>query len=106
MIHYLLDRTINVHRLESVGGNKTAYQTATVSLEATIQQLSDTKGARNVGTNEKLFVVYLDVGFDFQEGDEVRDKDGNIYKIEGGGIEKRNDGFIADYLGLVVRKVN
>jgi len=101
----LLDRYIKIYRLQDIGNNKRTLTTLTTSIEATVQQLSNTKGGRSFGNNEKLFVIYMDVRL-VNEGDELRDYDGNIYKVEAGGIEKRNDGFIADYLGVIVRKTN
>jgi hypothetical protein len=98
----LLDRYIKVHRLADVGRNKSSYLTLTVSIDATIQPASDTKLANYGGSHSELFSIYCDVDRDIKEGDEVRDYDGNIYKIEAGGVKNRNDGFIADYMDLIV----
>ena len=102
----LLDRIISVYRLGDIGNNKQNYSTWTTTLEATIQPLGDSKTAMAGGSFGKMFKIYMDVDCDVIEGDQIRDKDGNIYEIVSGGIEKRNDGFMADYLGIVCKKIN
>ena len=101
-----LDRTISIHRLSTVDGNKTSYITYTTTMEATIQPLSDSKAGMAGGASGSLFKIYLDAGKNIQENDEVRDDDGNIYKVISGGIHNRNDGFVADYLEVTVQKIN
>lgn len=101
-----LDKDISIHRLAAVSGNKTAFQTLTTTLESAIQPLGDEKTALYGGSFGKMFKIFCDVTRDVKEGDQVRDKDGNIYQIVPGGVEKRDDGIIADYLGLIVKKVN
>lgn len=102
----LLDRNIKIYRLSQVSGNKSAYLTFTTSLESTIQPLGEEKTALSGGAFGKMFVVYTDVDKDINEGDQIRDYSGNIYEVIAGGKENRNDGFIADYLGLTVKKIN
>lgn len=102
----LLDRHIKIIRLTSAGYNRSAYTTWTVSIDATIQPLGDQKGGSGFGSNEKLFKVFLEVFNDVREGDQIQDYLGNIYQVVAGGVEQRNDGFMADYLGVVVKKIN
>lgn len=101
-----LDKTISIHRLSAVSGNKTAFATLTTTIESTIQPLGDEKTAMYGGSFGKMFKIFCDVTKNIKEGDKVRDKDGNIYQIVAGGVEKRDDGNIADYLGLIVKKIN
>ena len=102
----LLDKTVSIHRLEVVSGNKTSYVTATLSQSAAIQPIGDGEVENATGGFNKLYKIYMDVGVDVKEGDKLLDVNGNIYKIESGGIENRDDGFIADHLDLTVRKTN
>lgn len=103
---YLLDRHIKIFRLASVGGNKTAMTTMTTSLESTIQPLGENKTAMFGGNFGKMFKIFIEADKDVKEGDQLRDYEGNIYKIVAGGLENRNDGFIADYMGIVCEKIN
>jgi len=102
----LLDRNVIIYRLSDIGGNKSSYSTFTSSLEATIQPLDNSKAGMYGGDHGKMYKIYLDVDRDIVEGDQIRDADGNIYQVEAGGINNRNDGFMADYMGIVVKKIN
>lgn len=102
----LLDRYINVYRAEAVAGNRTRYVTLTTSIDSTLQPLGDEKVALYGGTFGKMFKIFTDTGRNIREGDQVRDKDGNVYQIVAGGLENRNDGFMADYISLTVKKIN
>jgi hypothetical protein len=102
----LLERTVAIYRLSSLGGNKTGYTTLTTTLIATIQPLGEEKTALYGEAHGKMFKIFMDVDKNVKSGDQVRDKDGNIYKILSDGVENRNDGFIADYLGITAIKVN
>jgi len=102
----LLDRTISVYRLSDIGNDKQGYSTLTTTLEATVQPLGDSKSGMAGESSGKLFKIFMDAGSNVQEGDQIRDRDGNIYKIISGGLEDRTDGFIADYMGIVCQKIN
>ena len=102
----LLDRTVSIHRLQDLGGNRQGYSTLTTTLEATIQPLGEAKTAMAGGQYGKMFVIYMDVDKDVQAGDKIKDADGNVYKIISGGVENRNDGFMADFMKVTVQKVN
>lgn len=102
----LLDRYVAVYRLSQVSGDRTKFTTLTTSIESTVQPLSDSKGGSGYGSHEKMFRIYMDAGETVNEGDQIRDKDGNIYQIVSGGINKRTDGFMADYMGVTVKKIN
>lgn len=101
-----LDKTISVHRLSEVGYNRQAYTTYTTTMQCTIQPLGDEKTAMAGGSYGKMFKIFLDEGKDINEGDKILDKDGHWYKVVAGGVENRNDGLMADYLGLTVQKIN
>ena len=102
----LLDKTVSIHRLTDIDSNKSSFTTATLDQDAAIQPVGDSKVGGGVGNYDKLFKIYMDVSADVRTGDKIKDANGNIYLIESGGVEKRDDGFIADHLDLTVRKVN
>lgn len=102
----LLDKTIAIYRLSDLGGNKQGYSTLTTTLQATIQPLGDAKTQMAGGAYGKMFKIFMDANPDLVEGDQIRDKDGNIYKVISGGLENRTDGFMADYCGVTVIKIN
>jgi hypothetical protein len=102
----LLDSTVNIYRLSQVSGNKSRYTTLTTSIQSTTQPLGEEKAQFFGGSHGKMYKVFTDVGEDIKEGDQIRDKDGNVYQVVSGGLEKRNDGFMADYMGIVCSKIN
>lgn len=101
-----LDRHIQIYRLATVSGNKTKMTTLTTSLEACVQPLGDSKTAMYGGSFGKMFKIFLEVDQNIKEGDQIRDYEGNKYQIIAGGLENRSDGFIADYMGIIVEKIN
>lgn len=101
-----LDKNVQIYRLEAVSGNKTRMTTLTTTLEVCIQPLGDSKAGMYGGSFGKMFKVFMDSGKDVKEGDQVRDYEGNIYRIIAGSREDRNDGFIADYMSIIVEKTN
>lgn len=101
-----LDKTVSIHRLSQVNANSTSYTTYTTTMQCTIQPLGDEKTAMAGGSYGKMFKIFMDVDRNVQQDDKLKDKDGNWYKVVSGGIENRNDGFMADYLGIVCQKLN
>lgn len=100
------DRIISVYRLEQTAGNVQAYTTWTTTLESCIQPLGEEKTAMAGGAYGKMFKAFVDADTDIRDGDRVRDKQGNWYEVVAGGVENRNDGFLADYMGITLKKVN
>jgi hypothetical protein len=68
--------------------------------------LSDEKTAMIGGAFGEMFKIYMDVDKDINEGDQIQDYNGNIYEVMAGGKSNRNDGFVADYMSLTVKKIN
>jgi len=101
-----LNRKISVYRLEDIGGNRQAYTTFTTTLECAIQPLGAEKTAQAGGSFGKMFVLYMDADKDVKDGDKFLDDDGNWYEAVSGGVDNRNDGFMADYLSIMAKKVN
>ena len=58
------------------------------------------------GSYGKMFKIFMDVDVNVQESDHIADHEGNIYEIVSGGVENRTDGFMADYCGIVCKKIN
>lgn len=75
-------------------------------MEATVQPLGDEKAALYGGSFGKMFKIFMDINDNVAEGDRIKDKEGNIYQIVAGGVENRTDGFMADYMGIIVKKIN
>lgn len=100
------DKSIIIYRLEDVGGNRQAYTTFTSTLECAIQPVRGEKASMAGGASAKMYVIFMDAGKDIVEGDRFVDTDGNWYQVVSGGVERRDDGFMADYLSVTVKKVN
>jgi len=105
-MNIFFDKVISVYKLEQTSGNKQSYTTWTTTIETTIQPLGDSKVASGGGSFGKMFKLYVDVDTNIKDGDRLKDKDGNWYEVVAGGVENRNDGFIADYMGITAKKVN
>ena len=103
---FFLDKTVNIYRLQDVNGTRQSYTTFTTTIESCIQPLGDAKTAQAGGSYGKMYKIYVDVNTNIQDGDKVKDVNGNWYKVIAGGIEKRDDGLIADYTGITVQKIN
>ena len=58
------------------------------------------------GSFGKMYKIFVDVDTNIKDGDRIKDKDGNWYEVVAGGVENRNDGFGADYMGVTCKKVN
>lgn len=100
------DKVISVYKLEVVSGNRQAYTTWTTTIESTIQPLGDEKVGMGGGAYGKMYKIFVDVDTNIKDGDRIKDKDGNWYEVVAGGVENRNDGFGADYMGITAKKVN
>lgn len=105
-MNIFFDKVISVYKLEVVNGNRQSYTTWTTTIESTIQPLGDEKSAMAGGSFGKMYKIFVDVDTNIKDGDRIKDKDGNWYEVVAGGVENRNDGFIADYMGITCKKVN
>ena len=100
------DKVISVYKLEQTSGNKQSYTTWTTTIETGIQPIGSEKSGMSGGGSGKMYKLFVDVDTNIKDGDRIKDKDGNWYEVVSGGISNRNDGFIADYMSIVARKVN
>lgn len=100
------DKVISVYKLEQTTGNHQRYTTWTTTIETAIQPLGDEKVANSGGSSSKMYKIFVDVDTNIKDGDRLRDSEGNWYQVVAGGVENRNDGFLADYMGITAKKVN
>jgi hypothetical protein len=100
------DRIVSIHRLSDIDGTRQGYITFTGTLESCIQPLGAEKTAMAGGSFGKMFIIFVDVDTNIIDGDKIKDKDGNWYQVVAGGVNNRNDGLIADYMSLTVKKIN
>ena len=101
-----LDNNVQIHRLKSLDGTRQGYTTYTLTMECTIQPSGDSNTGMAGGGSGKNYRIFLDVDKNIQEGDKLKDKNGNWYKVAAGGVENRNDGLIADYMVITAQKIN
>lgn len=99
-----LERNATIIRLQATTGNKTAFSTVTVEA-CTRQPLGDNKIALMGGSHGKMFIIYFDVDANVKEGDKIK-IGSDYYRVESGGVNKRDDGVIADYLSATVTKID
>jgi len=100
-----LEKNATIIRLQATSGNKSSFNTITASVECTRQPLDDGKASLFGGSFGKMFVIYFEVNANVKEGDKI--KIGNeYYRVESGGVNKRDDGIIADYLSVVVSRID
>ena len=105
-MNIFFDKTISVYKLEDTDGTRQRYTTWTTTIESTIQPVGDSKTNMAGGSFGKMYKIFVDVDTNIKDGDRIKDKAGNWYEVVAGGVENRDDGFIADYMGLTVKKVN
>lgn len=99
-----LEKSATILRLQATSGDKTAYSTVTLE-NCTRQPLSDEKVALYGGSSGKMFIVYFDVSADVNEGDKIKIDD-KYYQVQSGGVNKRDDGVLADYLSAVIIRID
>lgn len=105
-MNIFFDKIISVYKLEQTTGNRQSYTTFTTTIETTIQPFGGEKSGMAGGSYGKMYKLFVDVDTNIKDGDRLKDKDGNWYEVVAGGVENRNDGFIADYMGIIAKKVN
>jgi hypothetical protein len=99
-----LDEDATIIRLQAGSGDKSSYSTVTIE-PCEKQPLSDEKTALYGGSHGKMFILYFDTDADVKEGDRI--KIGTQYfRVESGGVNKRDDGTIADYLSAAVTRID
>ncbi len=101
-ITHLLNKQIFLTRMVDLGNDKIAYSTVTSAMSQ-IQPAEGSAKSIAEGVFGKQFRVYVDGGVDVEEGDQIRDEDGNRYTVISDGVSHRQFGTF-DYKILVVEK--
>lgn len=90
---HLRTKTVVVSRLTPVSDDKLALVTTTACL-AHIQPIAADKVQSFGGVYGKSYRMWFDPAADVQEGDTLRDPDGNVYEVRKGGATKQSFGSI------------
>ena len=88
---HLLNRRIIIARMVTTTGNRIAYVTVTADM-GHIQPMDLEKGQISDGVFGKTFRLYMEGETDIQEGDRLKDNNGNFYTVVSGGVSRRNFG--------------
>lgn len=103
----LLTKTVIVSRLMPVAGfkGKSIWATATTTLECEIQQVDAEKAVNIGGAVGKTFILFADADANLEDGDKLKDENGQIYQVKAGGVSIKTLGSI-DHMEVLVEKVN
>ena len=97
VIHDLFDKDITVRRMSDISSNKTAYLTATTSVPAHRQNLTETEAQLIDGATAKDYKVWVDEDANILEGDRIKitdHKTGDVtQELEVLSIEHKDYGF-------------
>lgn len=100
----LLTEKVIVGRLVAItGSNKTSFATVTAEY-VNIQRMDEQKSLSIGGAVGKVFRLYADEGADIEEGDKLKDTDGNEYKVYSVNTPADLGNFV--HLECVIFKVN
>ncbi|KAA0004643.1 MAG: hypothetical protein FE038_02060 [Thermoplasmata archaeon] len=83
-----------------VSGDKKALSTVTAEM-CHIQPISRDKSGVADGVYGKTFKIFLEADTQVQEGDRLRDIDGNYYTVVSGGMTRRTHGSF-DYYECII----
>lgn len=102
---HLLTETIIVSRMQAVSGtsNRTALSTVTAEI-AHLQPLSAQKAQLTGGVYGKAYRIWTDPDVDIEQGDDLRDEEGNHYRVKRGGVTRHNNQGI-DYKEYLIELV-
>jgi hypothetical protein len=99
---HLLNKEVIIARMATVSGDRLAFSTVTAEMMH-IQPMSDSKSQLTEGVFGKVFRIYTDGNVDVQDGDRLKDEDGNYYTVRNDGVSRRTFGSF-DYLIIAVEK--
>jgi len=97
-------KTVIVSRM-TAGGNNTMILATVTSIRGHIQPLDAERTRLIDGVYGKSYRIWVDTGVSLEDGDRLKDDDGNFYKIRKGGITARAEGSI-DYQEVLIEKVS
>ncbi len=99
-ITHLLNKSIIIQRMKAVSGNKKSF-VSTGTIDAHIQRITDEPSFQIYGVLGATHKAWCDISEDIQEGDKVRDADGNEYLVVA--VNKQDFGNL-DHLELILKK--
>lgn len=99
---HLLNKQIIIARMAEISGDKLAYTTVTADM-GHIQPIDNSNSEGESGVFGKNFRLYMSGDADINEGDRLRDFDGNYYTVVSDGISRRTFGSF-DYLIVIIQK--
>lgn len=101
-ITHLLTNTVVITRLVTVANDKQAYSTVT-SVGGHIQALNEEKSKLVDGVFGKTFKIYVDGDTDIQQGDRLKDENGNYYTVVADGVTRKTFGSF-DFRQIIIEK--
>lgn len=99
---HFLKNTVVISRMTAVSGDKIALTTVT-SAKVHLQPLTLQQSTVIGGVYGKVFKIWCDSSLDFEDGDQLKDENGDYYKIRKGAVTSRSFGSI-DYKELIIEK--
>lgn len=103
---HLLTSTIIVSRMQAVSGTSNRLALSTVTAEiAHIQPLGAEKAQLTNGVYGKAYRIWTDPDADIEQGDSLRDENGQTYRVKRGGVTRHaNQGI--DYKEYLIELVD
>ncbi|HBX15904.1 MAG: hypothetical protein UV20_C0009G0021 [Candidatus Magasanikbacteria bacterium GW2011_GWA2_42_32] len=99
-----LNQTVIISRLTAVSGDKIAMTTVT-ACQGHLQPLDAERTGLIGGVYGKTYRIWVDTSVTIQDGDKLKDDDGNFYKVKKGGVTTRSFGSI-DYKEILIEKTS
>lgn len=101
---HLSNERVIIARLMPVSGSRSKLALSTVTAAfGTLQPLGLEKTLRAGGVPGALYKIFLEFDVDVQEGDQLKDEDGNVYTVRKGGVTKWRHGAM-DYREVYLTK--
>jgi len=103
-LQHLANQRIIVSRLQQVGGSSSKLALATVTAAfGHLQPLAQEKVSLVGGVYGKTYRIFCDNDLDVQEGDQIKDEDGNVYTVRKGGVTRWRHGAM-DYQEVLIQR--
>lgn len=99
---HLANQRVIISRMVAVTGNNKILSTVTAAL-VNLQPAQNEKQQMHPGVTGKLYKIFTDGDIDFQEGDQIKDEDGNIYTVRHGGVTRWRHGAM-DYKEVLLTR--
>lgn len=99
---HLLNKRVVIARYATVSGDRQAFTTVTTEMFH-IQPMTNAKSVLEGGVYGKQFRFYTDGDIDIEEGDRLKDDNGDYYTVRSDGVSRRTFGSF-DYLIIICDK--